>query len=172
MLIWIQIASPNYVNAIYDGDGSAFNLSGPAGSAEIEAFFENYFSGAGANFTATAFDGRSDYGPFLDVGIPSGGLFTGAEENKTEEEALLFGGTAGIALDQCYHAACDNVTNLNLEAFELHGKAIADSVATYALSWEGFPARNTTATKRSVAKPRRTVQNKHRRSRRAQPLHK
>ncbi|KAH7073663.1 hypothetical protein BKA63DRAFT_472031 [Paraphoma chrysanthemicola] len=167
-----MIASPNYVNAIYDGDGSAFNISGPAGSAEIEAFFENYFTGAGANFTATAFDGRSDYGPFLDVGIPSGGLFTGAEENKTEEEALLFGGTAGIALDQCYHAACDNVTNLNLEAFELHGKAIADSVATYALSWEGFPARNTTATKRSVVKPRRTVENKHRRGKRAQPLHK
>lgn len=171
-----QIASPNYINAIYDGDGSAFNLSGPAGSAEIEAFFENYFSGAGQNFTATAFDGRSDYGPFLDVGVPSGGLFTGAEELKTEEEALLFGGTAGVALDQCYHAACDNVTNLNLEAFELHAKAIADSVATYALSWDGFPARNATTTKRSVVRPRRTVQNRHnrhhRKSKRTQPVEK
>lgn len=147
-------------------------MSGPAGSAEIEAFFEDYFTSAGQNFTATAFDGRSDYGPFLDVGIPSGGLFTGAEENKTEEEVLLFGGTAGIALDQCYHSACDNVTNLNLEAFELHGKAIADSVATYALSWEGFPARNTTATKRSVVKPRHAVEHKHRRGRRAQTLKK
>jgi Zn-dependent M28 family amino/carboxypeptidase len=167
-----QIASPNYVNAIYDGDGSAFNISGPPGSDEIETFFEDYFTGVGQNFTATAFDGRSDYGPFLDVGIPSGGLFTGAEENKTAEEALMFGGTAGIALDHCYHQACDNVTNLDLDAFETHAKGIAAAVATYSLSWEGFPARNTTATKRSVVKPRRTVENRHRRNRRALPLKK
>ena len=31
----------------------------------------------------TAFDGRSDYGPFIAAGIPAGGLFTGAEEIKT-----------------------------------------------------------------------------------------
>jgi Zn-dependent M28 family amino/carboxypeptidase len=167
-----QIASPNYVIAIYDGDGSAFNLSGPAGSAEIETFFEGYFASVGQNSTATAFDGRSDYGPFLEVGIPSGGLFTGAEENKTEEEVLLFGGAANVALDQCYHQACDNVTNLAMDAFETHAKAIADAVATYSFSWEGFPARNTTATKRSVVRPRKTVENRHRRNRRAQPLKK
>jgi Zn-dependent M28 family amino/carboxypeptidase len=167
-----QIASPNYVNAIYDGDGSAFNLSGPAGSAEIETFFEDYFTGAGQNFTATAFDGRSDYGPFLDVGIPSGGLFTGAEENKTAEEALMFGGTAGIALDACYHAACDNVTNLEMNAFELHAKAIAAAVGTYSSSWEGFPARNTTVAKRSVVKPCTTLESRHRRTKRVQLLEK
>jgi hypothetical protein len=44
------------------------------------------------------FDGRSDYGPFLAVGIPSGGLFTGAEKIKTEEQAARYGGTAGIGL--------------------------------------------------------------------------
>jgi Zn-dependent M28 family amino/carboxypeptidase len=93
-----MIASPNYVHAIYDGDGSAFNLTGPAGSAEFEAFLEKFFTSAGQNFTATEFNGRSDYGPFLDVGIPAGGTFTGAEEIKTEEEAALFGGEAGIAL--------------------------------------------------------------------------
>jgi hypothetical protein len=82
----------------------------------------------------------------------------------------MFGGTAGIALDQCYHSACDNVTNLEMNAFELHAKAIAASVATYSLSWEGFPARNTTAVKRSVVKPRRTTESRHRRSKRVQPL--
>ncbi|KAH8726077.1 hypothetical protein GQ44DRAFT_680289 [Phaeosphaeriaceae sp. PMI808] len=156
-----MIASPNYINAIYDGDGSAFNKSGPVGSAEIEKLFQDYFTKAGQNFTATAFDGRSDYGPFLDAGIPSGGLFTGAEGLKTAEEALQFGGTAGIALDPCYHSACDNVANLNMDAFELHAKAIADAVATYAVSWEGFPARNATAAKRSVGKVSRAEENRH-----------
>jgi hypothetical protein len=28
------------------------------------------------------------------------------------DEALLFGGTAGIALDQCYHQACDNLRHM------------------------------------------------------------
>lgn len=40
--------------------------------------------------------GRSDYGPFLEVNIPAGGLFTGAEVVKTAQEAVLFGGQAGM----------------------------------------------------------------------------
>lgn len=158
------------MHAIYDGDGSSFNLTGPPGSAELESFLEDYFTEAGQNFTSTAFDGRSDYGPFLDVGIPSGGTFTGAEELKTEEEAELFGGEAGVALDVCYHSACDDVDNLNVEAFELHGKAIAAAVATYATSWEGFPARNITVARRSISRPRsvrRPRQPRHYRSKRA-----
>lgn len=146
-------------------------MTGPPGSDQIEAFFEDYFREAGQNSTATAFDGRSDYQGFIDVGIPAGGLFTGAEENKTAEEAILFGGTAGIALDQCYHQACDNVTNLNLDAFELHAKAIASAVATYSFSWEGFPISNTTApAKRNVVKARKASVNRHIRARQIQPL--
>jgi hypothetical protein len=102
-------------------------------------------------------------------------MFTGADENTTEEEAIVFGGIAGVALDQCYHQACDNVTNLNTEAFELHAKVIAAPVATYSLSWEVFPARNVTATKRSVPRRRKAVQDRYIRSKprqRAQPMEK
>ncbi|KAH7117972.1 hypothetical protein B0J11DRAFT_96698 [Dendryphion nanum] len=136
-----MIASPNYIHAIYDGDGSAFNATGPAGSAEIESFFEKYFASVGQNSTATAFDGRSDYAAFIDAGIPAGGTFTGAEEIKTPEEAVLFGGTAGQALDPNYHAAGDTVENLSAQAFVLHTRAAAAAVAKYAVSLEGFPVR-------------------------------
>jgi len=61
----------------------------------------------------TAFDGRSDYGPFIDAGIPAGGLFTGAEALKTDAQAAIYGGTAGVALDPCYHKACDTYDNNN-----------------------------------------------------------
>jgi hypothetical protein len=71
----------------------------------------------------------------------------------------MFGGIANVALDQCYHQACDNVTNLNMDAFE-----------TYSLSWEGFPARNTTAVKRSAIKSRKTAKHGHHRSGCAQLL--
>ncbi|KAI1389982.1 Zn-dependent exopeptidase [Hypoxylon trugodes] len=140
-----MIASPNYVLGIYDGDGSAFNLSGPPGSAEAEKLFEEWYGKQGLPFVGSEFNGRSDYGPFLDKGVPSGGLDTGADGIKTEAEVTLFGGTAGEWYDPNYHSVKDNVTNLNLEAFEATSKAIAHAVATYGTSWEGFPKRNVTS---------------------------
>lgn len=145
-----MIASPNFIHAIYDGDGSSFNESGPAGSGEIEKFFEEYFVSAGENFTATEFDGRSDYAPFIENGIPAGGTFTGAEQIKTAEEALQFGGTAGEPTDANYHGPGDTVDNLDVGAFVLHAKGIAAAVAKYATSFESLPPKS--LTKRSVAR--------------------
>jgi len=135
-----MIASPNYIYGIYDGDGSAFNLTGPPGSAEIEQTFTDFFAGIGENSIETEFSGRSDYAAFLENGVPSGGLFTGAEEIKTAEEVELFGGEADVAYDVNYHEAGDTIDNLNTEAFLVNTKAIADSVAKYALSFETLPA--------------------------------
>ncbi|KIW68735.1 hypothetical protein PV04_04659 [Phialophora macrospora] len=139
-----MIASPNYAYLIYDGDGSAFNLTGPPGSAEIEAVFEDFYTSVGANYAATAFDGRSDYGPFLENNIPSGGLFTGAEEIKTAEEAALFGGTADVPYDVNYHQAGDTIANLAWDAFLLNTKSIANSVALYATDLSSIPPVNST----------------------------
>lgn len=139
-----MIASPNYIYALYDGDGSSFNLTGPPGSDRIEALFQEYFSSNKLNYTATAFDGRSDYLPFIEAGVAAGGIFTGAEGVKTPAEAESFGGTAGLAYDENYHEAGDNVTNLNAEAFRVNSEAIAWSVATYLESFEGIPERNAT----------------------------
>lgn len=134
-----QIASPNFIYAIYDGDGSAFNLTGPSGSDTIEHDFEAFFKKAGKASVPTAFDGRSDYAAFIENGIPSGGIFTGAEVLKTEEEAKLFGGQVGVPYDVNYHKKGDTVDNLSMEAFVVCTKCIADSVAKYALSWKGVP---------------------------------
>ncbi|TYB66017.1 M20/M25/M40 family metallo-hydrolase [Nonomuraea sp. PA05] len=127
-----MIASPNYTFGVYDGDGDAFGTAGPAGSDVIEEDFEKFFAGRGLPFKATAFTGRSDYGPFIAVGIPSGGLFTGAEVLKTEEEAAIFGGTAGIPLDPCYHSVCDTIRNINDRALDVNSDAIATLAGTYA----------------------------------------
>lgn len=131
-----MIGSPNHGFFIYDGDDSDAEEAGPgpAGSAEIEKTFEAYFTSVGVPFKGTDFTGRSDYGPFILAGIPSGGLFTGAEGIKTEEEAALWGGTAGIAYDPCYHQACDNLSNNNDFALEVNADAIAYTVLQYAMS--------------------------------------
>ena len=58
------------------------------------------------------FDGRSDYVGFVNRGIPSGGVFAGAEAPKTAAQVAMYGGVQGEQLDPCYHEACDNYTTL------------------------------------------------------------
>ncbi|KAF4763380.1 hypothetical protein N7455_010825 [Penicillium solitum] len=147
-----MIASPNYALMIYDGDGDAFNQTGPAGSAQIEALFENYFKSKKLSYIPTEFDGRSDYDGFISRGIPAGGLFTGAEGLKTEAQAKLFGGQANVSYDVNYHAVGDDFKNLNHEAFLINSKATAFAVAKYANSLDSIPRRSATPAKRVVKK--------------------
>ena len=90
----------------------------------------------GEPFKGTDFSGRSDYGPFIAVGIPAGGLFTGAEGIKTPEEVDLWGGTAGEQYDPCYHLACDTFDNINLFAFDVNSDAVAAATLQFAMNTE------------------------------------
>ncbi|KAK2038840.1 peptidase family M28 [Colletotrichum somersetense] len=134
-----MIASPNYRFSIYDGDGSAFNFSGPAGSDVIKKLYEQFYESRGLGHVPSQFNGRSDYAGFIENGIPAGGVFTGAEALKTEAEAALFGGQAGVAYDPNYHQAGDDINNLNHDAYFINTQAIAHSVATYSMSWDTIP---------------------------------
>lgn len=125
-----MIGSVNPVRFVYDGDGDAFGTAGPEGSAEIEKLFTDYFASQGLATAPTEFDGRSDYFAFIEAGIPAGGLFTGAEGLKTDEEAAIFGGTAGEAYDPCYHQACDDIANVDLVVLEEMADATAHAVHT------------------------------------------
>lgn len=139
-----MIASPNWQYALYDGDGSRFNLTGPPGSDNIEHFFQDFFKAKNIATKDSEFNGRSDYGPFIaeGVNIPAGGIFTGAEAIKTEEEVALWGGEAGVAYDVNYHLVGDNYNNLAFEPFLLNSKAIAASVIKYTMDLSGIPRRN------------------------------
>ncbi|MFI6170505.1 M28 family metallopeptidase [Nocardia sp. NPDC051052] len=143
-----MIASPNYSYMIYDGSG------GPAGSAEIEKNLARYFDFLRLPHVPTALDGRSDYGPFMAIGIPVGGLFTGAEGIKTPEEQKMFGGEAGKPYDACYHSACDKISNINDKALAVNTGAIAYSVATFAFS--DNPPTRTPAAKSAPAQRGKT----------------
>jgi Zn-dependent M28 family amino/carboxypeptidase len=76
-------------------------------SGFIEDAFADYFASQGLFNDPTAVDGRSDNGSFIAEGIPAGGLFTGAEQPKTEAQVAQYGGIAGAQLDPCYHAVWD-----------------------------------------------------------------
>jgi Zn-dependent M28 family amino/carboxypeptidase len=131
-----MVGSPNHVFFIYDGDDSdgVGSPAGPPGSAHIEHTFERYFDSVGEPYKGTDFSGRSDYGPFIAVGIPSGGLFTGAEGVKTAQEAAIWGGTAGQQYDPCYHLACDTYDNNNNHALAVNSDAVAYATLQYAMN--------------------------------------
>ena len=137
MLNFDMIGSPNFVRFVYDGDLSDSEPppgGAPAGSAQIERLFLDYFAGEGLETEPTAFDGRSDYGPFIEVGIPAGGLFTGAEGIKTPAQVAVYGGTAGQQYDPCYHLGCDDTGNLSTLALEQMSDAAAHATISLAQS--------------------------------------
>jgi Zn-dependent M28 family amino/carboxypeptidase len=142
-----MIGSPNYGLFIYDGDDSDDEGEGPGpeGSAQIEATFERFFDSRNLPTKGTDFTGRSDYGPFIAVGIPAGGLFTGAEGIKTADEVTLWGGIAGAQYDPCYHLACDTFAGTGsgagstppgrgLIALDINSDAVAYAVLQYAMN--------------------------------------
>ncbi|GAA0398075.1 M28 family metallopeptidase [Streptomyces luteireticuli] len=129
-----MIASPNAAELVYDGDDSDHTGSGPGpkGSAEIEKLITDYLDRKHKPHEGTDFDGRSDYGPFIEAGIPAGGTFTGAEGIKTAAQAEKFGGKAGVAYDPNYHAKGDNLKNIDLKYFDTNIDVIAHAVGIYA----------------------------------------
>ena len=131
MLNFDMVASPNFARFVYDGSSADADLPG---SGAIEDLFNGYFASRGLASEPTAFDGRSDYRAFILAGIPAGGLFTGAEGIKTPAQVALYGGTAGLAYDPCYHAACDTIANINDTALDQMSDAAAHATITLAQS--------------------------------------
>lgn len=139
-----MIASPNYVYGITDGDGSEMSGKGAPGSAEVEKVIQDYFTiEVGKPYIEMQIGlGSTDYTAFVEAEIPFGDIYTGSGEIKTEEQAALFGGTAGTPLgeylDLCmseaayqllkdpnYHHAGDTIDNCNVGAWIENTKVAA-----------------------------------------------
>lgn len=133
-----MVASPNYIIGVYDADESTYPapVEVPEGSIQTEAVFTDYFDSIDQAWVDTEFSGRSDYQAFIENGIPASGLFTGADDVKTDAEVALFGGTAGIIHDPNYHSPADDITNVNREALAIMTGAIAH--ATEKLAGDTF----------------------------------
>ena len=104
-----MLGSPNFVPFVYDQADAA------SGSAGITDFLVEYLELEGIGAEQTDLGGASDHAFFLEAGIPTGGIFSGATELKSAAQAEAFGGTAAEPMDACYHLACDTVDNVNVE---------------------------------------------------------
>lgn len=125
-----MIGSPNPGFFTYDGD----DPDAPHGSARIKQDFVEAMAARDIDVESSAFDGRSDYAGFIDAGIPAGGMHTGVDEIKTEEQAAKWGGTPGVAFDPNYHSAEDDLSNVDHEALESSVRGIARVIEDYAHS--------------------------------------
>lgn len=137
-----MLASPNPGYFTYDGDqslplGARGQPIVPEGSAGIERVLAAYLKSAGKTAQDTAFDGRSDYDGFTLAGIPGGGLFSGAETKKSEEQAKLWGGTADQPFDPNYHKKTDTLEHIDRTALGINGGGVAYAVALYAQELSG-----------------------------------
>jgi Zn-dependent M28 family amino/carboxypeptidase len=104
----------------------------PEGSAGIERTLVAYLKAAGKQADDTSFDGRSDYDAFTKAGIPAGGLFSGAEENKTVAQAGIWGGDANKPFDPNYHQKTDTFDHLDRTSLDIHGRGVAYVIGLYA----------------------------------------
>lgn len=138
-----MVGSPNPGYFTYDGnqsappatDGSVPHV--PEGSAGIERMLVAYLDGTGKPAQDTSFDGRSDYDAFTAAGIPSGGLFSGAEENMTAEQAEIWGGQADKPFDPNYHKKTDTLDQIDRTAQEILGRGVGYATALYAQDTSG-----------------------------------
>jgi aminopeptidase S len=101
-----MVGSPNPEPFVYEGDGTIQEALSDAVRAE------------GLDPVTVDLEGRSDHAPFQEAGVPTGGLFTGADEPAPD----------GQPHDSCYHRACDTVGNVDFEILEKMADALASAV--------------------------------------------
>jgi Zn-dependent M28 family amino/carboxypeptidase len=137
------LGSPNAGYFTYDGDQSGQPnpdippQSVPGGSAGIERTLAAYLNLGGARPADMPLSRTANYSAFLAAGIPVGGLTTGTSQRKTEVQARLWGGQAGVAFDPNYHTPRDNLDNIDRKALSVMGQALAFAIGTYAQAVDG-----------------------------------
>jgi Zn-dependent M28 family amino/carboxypeptidase len=104
-----MVGSPNGVRVVYE----EANPPRPSEEAVIAGLFGSALDAAGLAWEPEAIGAASDHYPLEQAGIPIGGLYSGANEAKTPDEGLKFGGTTGAPDDACYHLACDTKANID-----------------------------------------------------------
>ena len=112
-----MLGSLNYVPLVYDASRAA------PGSARITDFLVDYLEENGIGAEPADLGGASDHASFDELGIPTGGIFSGANEPKSAEQADSFGGTAHAPMDACYHLACDTPANVNVDVVAVFAEA-------------------------------------------------
>jgi hypothetical protein len=121
-----MLGSLNEVPFVYDDSQAA------SGSNEITDFLVQALEAAGTGAERMDLGGSSDHFSFQQAGVPTGGIFSGASELKSDAEASEFGGQADEPLDACYHLACDTPQNVDTRQVATFAAAAASGALALA----------------------------------------
>jgi len=141
-----MVGSPNFFYGIYNGTGAAPEIRDRC--VQIQRQFEGAIGGQSKPYGLTPFNGRSDYGPFIENGVAAGGLFSGAEEIKDAEGRSIYGGLANTPYDPCYHEYCDSYDNINRDSLAVLGNAAYQVTGYFSLNNLSSEPRMTTPHKK------------------------
>jgi aminopeptidase Y len=114
-----MLGSVNAVPMVYANSGA------PEGSAAISEFLLGWLQAGGVPAEAEDLGTGSDHFFFAQAGIPIGGIFSGASELMSDDQAAANGGQAGQPMDPCYHLACDTIENVDAERVATYAQAAA-----------------------------------------------
>ncbi len=128
-----MVASPNAGYFVQGGTGPR-EEAGPAGSATVAQVLVDELARVGAVADRDGFDGASDFDAFVTAGIPTGGVYAGDEDDKTDAQAKAWGGRAGEEFDPCYHAACDRLDDVDRTALGRFTDAVDATLRHFAAS--------------------------------------
>ena len=101
------------------------NVGAPPGSDEISDFLLAWLTANGVAAETQDLGGGSDHYFFAEAGIPIGGIFSGATEEVSPEQAQANGAEAGEPMDPCYHLACDVIDNVDVQRVAIYAQAAA-----------------------------------------------
>jgi len=121
-----MLGSPNGARIVYADRGA------PSGSEQISTILTNYFDHLKLMHEMLDLGGGSDHFSFAQADIPTGGLFSGANMIKTDDEVRRFGGKAAELMDACYHRACDRADNVDSKLLLQMARAVAFTTGTLA----------------------------------------
>jgi hypothetical protein len=125
-----------YVNLdlVGSANGGRFLYGGRSGGALRAArAVRRFYRRRGVSLERIGAGSSSDHAPFQGAGVPILGLFSGADEVKSESEQRRWGGRAGHPFDACYHLACDRLPRIDTRALSELSDGVA--VALYKLAW-------------------------------------
>ena len=135
ILVYLNLDMISSSNAGYFVQGGAdgdTEESGPPGSVTVGRILVDQLARTGVAAELISFTGDDD-AAFVEADIPAGGLVNGDEDKKSRQQAMAWGGQAGIAFDRCHHAACDRLDRVNQVALDRFTRATAGAVAQFAV---------------------------------------
>lgn len=134
-----MVASSNGGYFVQGGRGKKVSRSGPAGSGQVARVVLDQLDATGVTGVNIKFDdAESDYGPFIDAGVPTAGVLDADNDVKTAEQARAWGGRAGEPVNPHYHRTGDTLAHIErsggigLTLLDHWVRALAGSVAHFA----------------------------------------